>query len=458
MKRAGVFWMLCFLSGCSLGPDPEHASPQLPTPLGDLADVDGIRVAPWRQLVRSPELRRLVESALAGNADLKVAAARLQQMKARAGLADARLYPGIDANTSGGVVRLSEEENPFREVFNPDRSPMGFGLSFSWEVDWWGRIERGRQAAGYHAEAAKWDLLGLQTQVVASVLHEAIAIQTLNREIRLLKALVDLERDSLGWVNGRVERGEADRETLLEMKSRVATSEVELERLRALLDASRRGLAALCGRGELGINFSDRSGELLWTGSFLDLKAGGIRRRPDVAASLVRFRKAVAELGVAEASRWPEIQIMGRTGKLSSSFSELLGDGATSYRFGLNLRVPVFDGGAGQKRVKEAESALEGVQASHLGTVLKALREVGGAADWLNRVERIHAKVSDLHEIAVEQRQLEERRMEAGESHREPVRQRRIEELQAEVLALRERSRKHLAMVDLYRALGGGWR
>lgn len=449
-----------FVTGCTLGPDPEHAIPELPDNLKmpDPGAGNGFSDAPWKELVVLRELRGLVSTALAANADLKVAGARIRQARARAGIEASRRFAQLDAVGSAGITRQSEEENAFRDFVNPDRSPIGFGVDFSWEIDWWGRIQRGRQAASYELQAKRWDQAALQTQVVALVVGKAIDLQALFHQLEILERQVEVENASVAWAESRVQRGDEAKDTLLDTRHRQAKAVVEAEECRERLNLAKRTLPELCGQRELAVDFLRKDNDLVAKGPSGPLRAGVVMRRPDVAASIASYRRAVSGIGVAEASRWPEIQIVGRGGQLSSSFDTLVGSGATSYGLGLDLRIPAFDGGAGRARTELAFATAEEAHAAHVSVVLRALRDVGSAADRLEGGRRIRAAADRLWEKARERMKLARRRVSSGETSAEPLRRQSAELAAAEMLGWESKRREAVATVDLYRALGGGWR
>jgi len=442
-----------------LGPDPETAEPELPGGLGSLdpGSGNGFGDSPWRHLVKGRELRKLVDQALLENADLKVAEARVRKARARAGMEAAQRLARLDGVGIGGVSRQSKEENPFPALVNPDRSPMGFAVEFAWEIDWWGRKKRGRQAAEFEVLAVEWDRAALQTEVAAAVVGETLVIQALSLQLESMEQIVELEAQSLAWVGKRVKRGEEGKDAYLEAENRLARVKMEAEKYREDLNMAQRALAEWCGRGTVSVGSFRSERELVSRGPSGDLRAGVVLRRPDVAASTARYRQAVARIGIAEASRWPEVQIVGASGQLSSSLSDLFGNGASTYGLGLDLRVPIFDGGEGRKRTEQAVAAAEDAHASHVGVVLRALREVGTSADRMQSARRVREEVEGVRRIVGEQLAIERRRVASGEVTGEALRRREIEQARAEVLWWDSRRRESVATVDLFRALGGGW-
>ncbi|QTN31211.1 TolC family protein [Akkermansiaceae bacterium] len=396
--------------------------------------------------------------ALSENADLKVAQARVQRARVRAGIASSQRFARLDGVTSGAVSRQNEEENPFRSLVNPDRSPMGFGLEYSWEIDWWGGKRRRQQAAGFEANAKEWDRAALQTEVVAAVVGEALEIQCLFHQVETMERIVDLETQSLGWMRNRLDRGEEVRSKFLDAERRLAENKLEAEKYRERLGIAQRALSEWCGREKVSIDFLRGNQDMVSQGPGGPLRAGVVLRRPDVAAATARYRRAVAAIGIAEASRWPEVQILGRFGQVSSSFSGIFENGATSYGLGPRLILPIFDAGEGRMRSEEALAAAEETHSAYAGAVLRALREVGTAADRLQSSRRMREEADRLYRIAGEQVATEEQRAKAGESSKEPTRRRSIDECRADIVSREIRCREDVATTDLYRALGGGWR
>jgi len=459
--RRRIYWMVALaLVGCSVSPEPEVPIVVLPKHIRGFQPGDGNSFGdePWRRLFTDARLRHLIDGALERNPTLLAAEARVRESRALAGVADAPGVPRVDAYALAKITRLSFEENPGGPFGDRDRSPMGFGVATSWEIDWWGRIQRGRQAAEAEWLAADHHRAALRTQIVSAVAGCYVDLVSLDEQLGLARAVSQLEQQRMDWLQKRLLGGQGDARLL---------NRAEVSKRRAELAATRLEEAIIIKENELRSWCGDFPGKVTRGRSLevLNRQAGigrigsrAIIRRPDVCEAAWRHQAAMARLGVAEALRWPEVQLTASTGVLTSAFSNLLASGASGYAIGPSMSAPLLDGGASRSRVAAAAAGAEATRQNFEATLVKALREVADALTSFHQAERTDRQALEIVENLGESVAIARRREASGESDRGEVIDRQLEQTTAQTEWLKERRRQQIAMIDLYRALGGGWK
>lgn len=386
--------MLALLAGCSAGPDYHSASIGLPT--GYTARTPIAAADPrWWQGFGDPLLDRLVEQALAQNLDIAAAAARIDQARAAARGADAALLPSVDATGSVDRNRVSTR-TPVGAVATGLGLPRDYTLyqlggQASWELDLFGGLRRGREAARADRDASLADAAGVRLAVAAETVDAYCQLRGLQaqrdvaaRQLAAEEKLRDLVRRR--FVEGLV----AEREY-----NRVAGEAQGLAAAIAPIDAGIvaqiNRLAVLVGRPAGG----DPDGLAVMAAiprapdpAGSAIPADLLRRRPDLAAAERRVAAADARVGAALADHYPRITLRALIGVASLGTGNLFTGGAVQALAGGGFRWRLFDFGRVDAEVAAARGREREVLARYRGTALRATEEVETALVRLGQARR----------------------------------------------------------------------
>ncbi len=466
----GFLAVLC-MTGCAVGPDYRQPESELGV-FHSIAAVEARKTsAPAPQLdtwwdgFNDPLLSRFVERARSQNLDLARALARVQQARAVARSAGAQLLPTFDLDTQAARVRQSFQ-SPLGQVasslpgYNRNQSIYDLGVGASWELDLFGGLRRGRQAALAEVQAAVAGQTGTRISVAADTADAYLRIRGDQAQIAVVQEQVGTDQHLLDLVSQRFRNG-------LAAVREVAQSEALLSQARATLQPLRIDLEAQMNRLDvlLGVQPGSSAAELQAARDIPDapgVPTGNqpvdvLRRRPDVIAAERRLAAANARIGQAVSEYYPKISISGIVG-YESEFPRDLIKSATFQPEGVaGLRWRLFDFGKVGAEVAQAKGANAESLAEYQEAVLHAAEDVENAFTALVQLE------AHEQELRMEVAALERARDSSQEAYQAGVNALTdVLDADRQLLAARDelvqtRAATARAAVGTYRALGGGW-
>ncbi len=459
-RAAGALALLLAGAACApMGPDyqrPAHTLPERFVDLAPAAEAASPLRPDWWKLYRDPGLDALVDAALARNADARIAIAQLEEAQAVLREAQATLVPQVDLGASASRSRVTTLGTLPTTV--PLRDDRRLALSTAFELDFWGRLRRGAEAAqaqllasGYAREVVALSVAGAATQAW-------FALRSVDAQIVVTRETLQVRSESLDVVRARARGGvvsDLDLNQAEAARADAALQLVELERQRAALE---RQLGALSGQPGLGVAAGDLRSVPIPPLPPAGLPSSLLDRRPDVRQAEAQLQAANARIGVARASMMPTISLTGSLGGQSAELSDLLRSGARIWSLGFGLALPVFDAGKLQARSDQAEARQRQALASYQRASENAYREVG---DALSNSERSAVAENDLRtrlDAARNVVRLARARYENGYSGYLELLDAMRTQNDAELALIRNRQARFSYSVDLMKALGGGWR
>lgn len=459
-----VGMLVLWLGGCSLAPEfmkPETAVPQ-DWSSTTLAEGEEIPTDWWRRF-DDPALVDLVEEALSANTDLQLAAARVAEARALLTGQEAERYPLLEIEGNAARQSLSEEAATSAGSGGETFTDLQVSGVLSYELDLWGRLANASEAARARLLASAANREAVRLAVIGEVANGYFNLRALDRQIEIAERTVASRREAVALQRTRFEGGDVDELTLRQAESELAAAEAELPTLHEQRTIQRNALAVLLGRSPRQI--VERPIAVARPVDAIDAPASVpagrpadlIVRRPDIAAAEQELAATNAEIGVARAAFLPRISFVGLLGLQSASAGDLFVGSASAWQLGGSLVGPLLDFGRAEALVEQAEARQRQALIAYRGTVQTAFREVLDALAGLRRSEeRLQAQrrqVAALRSTA----DLARQRFTGGfSSYLEVLDAERS--LFAAELALVETGRNRLqSVVNLYRALGGGW-
>jgi multidrug efflux system outer membrane protein len=458
-----LFILPCILlvSSCVLGPEP--GSPDITPPgaiRGDAAPHGAsFGDKAWRKVFTDSTLRTLIERAVNNNPDLVAATYRIEAARAQAEIARAAWFPILN----GGAVASSNyaAKNAGQVAPGSSRHSESYGLTglLSWEIDLWGGIRRNNQAARALLLGAEFQRDAVQTSLVAAVASAYIDLKNLDERLAISRRTAASRRESLKLVTSRRDGG-------VSSDLEVGQAEASLYQAQVTIPATEKGIAAkenelraLLGEYPGGVA---RGGSLDRLGSALHI-AGGLpssllARRPDLSAANQSFQAATAQIGVAEALRFPSLSLTGSGGVISSELNKLLEGKAAAYTIGPQLTGPIFDAGRAKAGVKAAQANASIALAAYQKAAQQAFQE---AADALHSYQKTGEIIAEEAKLVTSQRNvagLALERFQGGASSYLEVLDAERGLFTAELDLADAHANRLLAVVQAYRALGGGWK
>ena len=459
MKRACLLAALLVCGCTTVGPD--YARPRIDLPGGYSANENTTQTelrGEWWQLYGDPQLEALVAATLANNADLRLAAARVEEAAGVLREAGAAFFPDVTGGYSYARNRVSTRAVPPPSPTVPLTRPQNQLLaSTSFEVDFWGRYSRADEAARANLLNSRYsrDVVGLTLASAAA--QSYFGLRSLDAQLAVLAQTISTRSDSLDLARARLNAGLASALDVFQAQGALADAQAqrrEAARQRAVLE---RQLGQLTGKPELRVPAGELFALPVPPAPPAGLPSALLDRRPDIRAAEESLVAANAQIGVARAALLPAISLTGELGAQSATFSNLLTGGAGIWTLGYALTLPIFDAGRREARVDQAVARQHQALAGYQKAVETGFREV---AEGLTNVTESGAAETDLaarRKAARDALELSNLRYEAGYSPFLEVLDAQRTANDAELAFVRNRQSRLAYSVDLMKALGGGW-
>jgi len=457
-----VTWLLalaCLVGGCRTR-GPRYAYPVLDLPAAhrDLGSTGPVSAADqaWWEVFEDPVLQRLVRDALAFNQDLELAAGRVEESRARVGLAASEGRPTVDFEA--GVSRGQSSEESFGVSGERVRTNLRAALGASWELDLWGRVRRSSQAAWADYLATEEGRRAVLVALIADVAQAYFELLTLDWQLRITHETIAARRSTRDLFQRRLDGGVGSELEVARAGGDLAGVEADEPALLALIALKENQLSLLLGRMPGGIERgTPLDAQRLAPEVPAGLPSTLLERRPDVKAAAERLRAAVARVGVAQADFLPRVSLTGALGLESRELSTLGNGEAGLWSLGAGLVAPLLNGGRLKAEEQAACARVKQAEAAWRLSAQSAFRDVADALAVLRRSREV--SVFQAAQVKARRRGLElgTKRFEGELASYFEVLDAQRELFPAELLLAVAKRSELLAVVRLYRALGGGW-
>jgi multidrug efflux system outer membrane protein len=452
--------VLLVLSGCMVGPD--YRKPDTATPAGWKTTPEAGQTAiaqRWWEVYNDLILNSLEDQADQASPQLAAAIARVTQARAIARITEADFYPNVTLDPSVSRTRQSGNRpgQPGAPVLPFVSNDFRVPLDVSYEVDLWGKIRRASESATAQAQAVADAYGTVRITLHADVAQTYFAIRSLDSEYDILKRTIAYQKEGTEIIRARYRGGASSELDVVRADAEVATNEAELvsvERRRADLE---NALAVLVGKTPADFSLFPDPLDILPPSIPVGLPSELLQRRPDVAQAERLLAARNAEIGVAKAAYFPNIQLTAGFGFESTDLSDLIKSNSRIWTLAAGLTQPIFDGGRIKGNVDRARAAYDENLAVYRQQVLIAFQEVETALSGL----RLLAQQADAQSRAVVN---SERASEISTARYRAGLVFFLDVLDAERTALSNRRAaaqiqglQLVTSVGLIKALGGGW-
>jgi NodT family efflux transporter outer membrane factor (OMF) lipoprotein len=458
------------LAGCAVGPRYEKAAISL-TPFHSAGAVEGRATGAspaldsWWLGFNDPELSRIVERALAQNLDLAAAAARVQQARAIAAQAGAQLSPTFEASAQAGTIRQSLDSPATRigsrlPGFKRNASLYDVGVAASWEIDLFGGLRRGAEAARADAEAADAERLGTRISVAAEVADAYLRIRGDQSRLALTASQVATNARLLELVRLRFAKGVATDREIAQAQALLSQARASIQPLNIDLQAQLNRVDVLMGvqPGAFAAELVTPAGIPSAPGVPADDKPVDVlRRRPDVIAAERRLAATNARIGQAIAEYYPKVSLSGLLGFEAASPGRLLKAATFQPQAQAGLRWRLFDFGRIDAEVQQARGADAEALARYRQSVLRAAEDVENAFTTLVQLEARRDELIQEVAALTRARDLAQSAYLRGAVALTDTLDADRQLLTAQDELAQTRADVARAAVQSFRALGGGW-
>jgi multidrug efflux system outer membrane protein len=451
------------LASCTLGRD--YSRPAIETPAtyrsaapqtsaASLADVQ------WFDLFRDDTLTQLVKGALQENFEVRIAAQRVLQARAAYGITRGSQFPSVDVSAGVTAARSSQvgANRGIPADVNTDVSYTQAGFSLGWELDVWGRLRRLSEAARAQYLATEEARRGVITTLVADVSENYLALRGLDLELEIARRTREVANDNLRLTEARRTSGVASALDVRQAEQLLFTATGQIASIEREIALSENALSLLLGHAPGDIP-RGRPLEALQAPPAVPagLPSALLERRPDIRRAEQELIAANAQIGAAKAEYFPRISLTGFLGGQSRALTDLLSGPARLATAGVSAAAPVFNAGLTRNNVKLAEAIHGEAIVNYQRVIYTAFRDVSDGLAAYTKTTEQRTQQEQLVQALSESARLATQRYQGGLDSYLPVLDAQRNLFGGELELARLRQQELSSLVQLYRALGGGW-
>jgi multidrug efflux system outer membrane protein len=457
-----ALWPLSFFlltSSCVSGPNYKRPAVEMPDKATDGKELP----TDWWQLFGDPQLQILVQEALKNNQDLALSLARLDEARALAGVAKADYFPTFDLSGRFGEAQASEVgSSPLgtssrRATFNQ------LGLVANYEIDFWGKFRRSNEAARSRLFEADYNRLNVQLQVTSLVAATYIRLRALDSQLKISQQTYQSRIESSELMGKRFKGGASSELDARQAEAEMWDAKSLMTGYEDQVNQMESSLAVLLGRSPRAIlnaplaRGKDLSALLTPPELPQELSSRILERRPDILAAEQNLVAENARIGVAKSYYFPSISLFGGIGTDAQDIDNLFKGSSGTWSYGVNVYLPIFNAGRTGYLVEATTARQKQAVASYQKSIQIAFTEVRNSLKTIAKQNEI-AQSRKLEVAALERNTyLAKLRYRNGQSPYLEVLDAERRLFQAQLSSVGAEQYHLTAIVDLYKALGGGW-
>jgi len=464
MKKLGLFtvaalaWSL--MSGCMVGPNYHKPAIQTPAAFRDLSDnkqVQGQTASyadiPWWQVFDDTQLQELIRTALKQNYDLQIATERINAGRAEVAIARSSLFPQVqgNGNFSGGKEGNFQTKSNF----------LNLTADAAFQLDLFGKLRRATEASRAALLATEDARQTVILTLVSDVASDYFTLLELDLQLQITQDTVKTQQNSVKLTQFRVDHGVATKLDVLQAQQVLDTANATVPDLEREIAQEEDAISILLGNYPQAIS----RGRPLVEQALPPVVPAGlpsslIERRPDIREAEQVLVSANAEIGVAKAEFFPQISLTGSGGGAfgrSSAFSSLMSSQLGVWSYGAQVSQPIFTGGALRGNLRLAESQHQQALLAYRQAIQNAFGEVSDALIGYQKLHEVRVRQEDTVTDLQESVRLSNMRYQGGTTTYLEVLDGQRSLYSAELTLAQARGSEYQSLVQLYRALGGGW-
>ncbi len=458
----GLSLTLLLSAGCAVGPNYKRPSTDVPgiyrgaTPqdAAQPAAAESLGDQKWWEVFQDKQLQDLIHAALQQNYDVRIAATRILEAQAQLGITRADQLPTI----SGGASAVNER-NPRTKFFPQyETSANQVDVSLAWELDFWGKYRRATEAARANLLATEWAREAVKSTLVRDVATAYFQLRSLDLQLEISRRTLKSRQDSLQLTQKLANGGATSMLDVRQAEQLVSTAAETIPDLERQIEQQENFLSTLLGNNPGPIA---RGMKLTEQPHAPDVPAGLpsslLERRPDIREAEAQLIAANAQIGVAKAAYFPQINLTATAGYQSSALTSLFSGPAGLWSFGGSLVQPIFTGGRIRSGVKFSEARQQEIVLTYRQTIQQAFRGVSDALVEYHKDREFREYQQQLAFSAQDAAQLSEMRYRGGAASYLEVLTNETNYFNAELGLAQAQANELVALVQIYQNLGGGW-
>ncbi|HUD63754.1 MAG TPA: efflux transporter outer membrane subunit [Candidatus Sulfotelmatobacter sp.] len=454
--------ILALACGCAVGPNYKRPTVSVPTVYRGVTPEEAAQGGAarsladekWWEVFQDQQLKELIKTALQQNYDVRIAAARILQAQAQLGVTRADQFPTI----AGTAEAINERSS--RSKFLPpfETSANQVGASLAWDLDFWGKYRRATEAARADLMATEWARREILTDLVANVASAYFQLRALDLQLEISQRTLASRRDSLRLTNLLAQGGSTSMLDVRQAEQLVFTAASEVPSLEQQIEQEENFISILLGNNPAPVPRGRKLTEQQHPPTVpAGLPSSLLERRPDIRQAEEQLISANAEIGVARAAYFPQISLTATAGFQSSALTSLFGGPAGLWNFGGALVQPIFTAGKLRSNVRLTEAQRQQFLLRYQQTIQGAFREVSDSLVAYSKTQEFRQQQELLVASAQDASRLSHMRYSGGVASYLEVLTNETNYFSAELGLAQAQLNELLALVEVYKALGGGW-
>ena len=448
------------VGGCAVGPNYHRPVVQTPSAYRDLSDNPQAQAQaasfadlPWWQVFQDPQLQDLIRTALKQNYDLQIATERINAARAQVAITRSSLFPQVsgEGNFVGGKSQF----------FPLKANLLELAADVSFQLDFFGQLRRATEAARAQLLATENGQRTVTLTLVSDVASAYFSLLQLDLELQITKDTVETQEGSVRLTSLRLDHGVATKLDVLQAQQVLDTANAQLPDLERQIGQEEDAINILLGNYPGPVKRGLKLPEQFIPPEVPPgLPSSLLARRPDIRQAEQLLVAANAQIGVAKAAFFPQISLTGSGGGAfgrSSSFSSLMGSQTAIWSYGASVSQPIFTGGALTGGLHLAESQHEQALTAYKQAIQRAFGDVSDALIGYQELREVRVQQQQVVADLAESVRLSVMRYRGGTTTYLEVLDGQRSLFTAELTLAQARGNEYQSLVQLYRALGGGW-
>ncbi len=448
------------IAGCAVGPNYHRPTVQTPTAYRDASDSAPVQAQtasfadlPWWQVFQDTQLQDLIRTALKQNYDLQLATERINAARAQLAITRSSLFPQASGNASfnGGKDQASQTTFDF----------LSLATDATFQLDFFGQLRRATEAARAQLMATEDAQHVVTLTLVSDVASDYFQLLQLDLELQITRDTVKAQEDSVKLTSLRLSHGVATKLDVLQAQQVLDTANASIPDLERQIGQQEDAISILLGNYPASV---PRGRPLAEQALPPDVPPGLpsslLERRPDILQAEQTLIAANAEIGVAKAAFFPQISLTGSGGGgfgRSTAFTKLMSSQIGIWSYGAQVSQPIFTGGALRGNLHLAESQHEQALTAYKQAIQHAFGDVSDALIGYQKLHEVRVLQEQTVRDLAESVRLSIMRYEGGTTTYLEVLDGQRSLFDAELVLATARGNEYQSLVQLYRALGGGW-
>ena len=453
--------VMLLLSGCAVGPNYKRPSVNVPDtyrgavpPEAQQPAAESLGDQKWWEVFQDKQLQDLIHTALQQNYDVRIAATRILEARAQVGIARADQLPTI----SGGAQAVNERYPRVKLYPQYETSSNQVDLSLAWELDFWGKYRRATESARANLLATEWARKEVIDTLVSDVAAAYFQLRELDLELEISRRTLASRKNSLQLTQTLANGGATSMLDVRQAEQLVFTAAETIPDLERQIEQQENFISTLLGNNPGPIARGTKLTEQPHPPQIpAGLPSSLLERRPDIREAEAQLIAANAQIGVAKADYFPQITLTATGGYQSSALTSLFTGPAGLWSFGGSLAQPIFEGGRIRSNVRFTEARQQEAALVYQQTIQQAFRGVSDALVGYSKDREFREQQEQLTFSAQDAARLSETRYRGGATSYLEVLTNETNYFDAELGLAQAQLNELVALVRIYRNLGGGW-